>query len=429
MIKVEALEDEIAVAHERRYMAIRGYKQFNKEYRRVLKGEHDRRLGSDNPASRLHLLASIADVEVPLYVSNHSMLPIRRVVAEPGQDGPHGGDDTIEVTRKKGLMIPRDEVCVCLDCIAKEIDQRVTPTYRRRHHVRGGDWCAIHGTVLHRVTAGDPFSERPDYWRDAGMIEPLETCFAQLPDRGWFSRYTEISMALLARKRPASTYHLQSALSDRATSLGLRKAAQGSKPLVSDLFLDSVPRVWADRHVPGFHMKRKGIFFPRMDMMVRHYRLVWPGDSYAMVLATLFENSREALDLLEKADSPVEVPAAGVVRRMGEHFWHGGVWKTYIACRGNIKEVATRLGLSREHVGSVMSSLGLPGLQKKGMHRRWNALVRFGEGSSLEQACVAEGVSPDEFQAILRQCAARVVTAARLAGFGPSGESCVDKAA
>lgn len=415
MIKVAPFADELAHAHERRYMGFRGFRVVNDAYRRAFAREREIRFPTAPGVPRLHLLASFGADDPGEYVAQHSMLPIRRVVAQGDDDGSFASEEMRKVVAKKGLLIPKRDVCLCFDCVEEVDKNRERPTYLRRHHFLGGNWCPKHGGVLQRVLAEDPLSRAPCWWREKGQTEPLRAEIANLGSNPWLTRYTAISISLLSRPRPASAYLLQRALSGRM------RTQYAKVPLVSDLLLRMVPREWADTNIEGFSAKRQGAPFSKIDSLIAQCRTAWPGSSYAMVLATLYEDVEEAVRTVDRCnrlsgDSTIPPKPS---RSSTTKYWHGEAWMAYLDSGGSHKVLANRLGETEKNVAFWMKKLGLPGLQKNGQHRLWNALVRYGDGQSIADSAKAEGIPREELESILRTCAARAVHAARHAGFGP----------
>lgn len=251
---------------------------------------------------RLHALALSAQVAPMEYARAHSMLPSHRVAAKAGQIAPHGSEAAVSFSRLLGMETQKKGGYVCLDCIADDLATARFTWFRRAHHLTGVDWCWEHGTALSWVDSTNPFDSVPHLWRSDGKTKPMQVHQATLPKDGLVRRFVDIAIGLLSRPRPVSCTVLNGALAIRARKLGLRISEKGAAPLVSDRLMDQADADWLVG-VGSMENKRRGTFHNRIDIITKSPSVAGAGESYALVLATLFDSAQDALAVVSDADS------------------------------------------------------------------------------------------------------------------------------
>jgi hypothetical protein len=425
-IIVEPRECELAVAHEGRRMLVLGCRSRAEHFKQIQTAALAQ--GITWPVPRLHLLALTCNVQPHAYAVSHSMLPSLRVATKASDTKHHGSADTINLSRRLGMLTQRAGAYVCPACIEEDVGGTYKHSwFRREHHLVGVDWCPSHHIALHRVEDPNPFDNVPQSWLNEGRTTRLQTDHHHMLEGGFIARYVAIAVTLLNRSRPVSCTALNLAISEKAKALGLRVSETGQRPLLSDRLIKMADAGWLQRHLPGIAGKPKGQVFRRIDMVASNQSVPGTGDAYAFALATLFDSCDEAMRTVLSADTAKNAGGATLnkhaAKRRGNDFWHGQIWMQYLQCDGSHAELARRFGMDRSHLTTKLNSMGLPSLSGLENSPKWRAILRFSDGASIEEACAAEQVETKTLNDLIRTCAVRAVTAARsiLAQHRPSG--------
>jgi hypothetical protein len=415
LIEVEPMLDELAAAHEGRRMFLLGCNSRSEHLRRM---RAEITAESPKEVPRLHLLAMVSGMDSSAYALAHSMLASQRVASLQGQDSVHGTPESAAFSKRWGMQAQREGAYVCNHCIDEDLSRHPFSWFRRSHHLIGVDWCPEHGSALHKVDAPRPFDALPNNWRDENRTSPVTAFQARLPADGFYRRYVEIALGLMSRERPVECGALNAAIGDRARELGLRVSLKGRGKLLSDRLMELTDPRWRAMHFAGLGEKMPGEYFSRIDRVGGYLAITGTGDGYACALACLFDSSIDALGLVESADVNGQTiptrPKQEKGKPRGVDFWQGAIWEPYIECNGNHSVLAKRLGLSRSHLTHMMVSIGLPSLRGTHAHPGWRAMIAFGNGMSLQDACAAEKIDMEEVEQLLRVCIARAVSAANI---------------
>ncbi len=198
----DPMPDELAIGHGNRLAILNGQGKISNLIP-ILHGKFQQH-GVDIPGfSTLDLLANAVGMSTPAYTVEHSMLPVLRVTAQPGNEFIHGSCEGIRLNRRLGMLIPRKFSCVCSICINEDLEKYGYSYYRRSHHLNGVDWCPKHGEVLKRVNSEKPFTNFPHVWHREKRVEPLATCSHHIDETPELvRRYSEISLTFLKQSKP-----------------------------------------------------------------------------------------------------------------------------------------------------------------------------------------------------------------------------------
>ena len=422
MIEVVPATDELALSHETRRMILTGCSS-RQAHLRLLKQELGDKISAEQNSPRLALLALASGMAPEDYACSHSMLAVQRVAARNGLLHEHGSPMSASFTSRLGMLPQRAGAYMCHTCVDEMLaGPRKVSWYIRSHHLVGVDWCATHGTVLDRVDARRPFDQLPHHWREAGKTKPVDASHDDVPTSAFLARYISLLQHLLSRRRPVSCQALNRLIANRAKTLGLRTSNKGQRPLLSDRLFELADHRWLCRHIPGAIGKRRGEFFGRIDMIATSYSVAASGDAYAMALTAAFDDVSEAIEAVQGADCPEarSTPSfdAPVVKRMSPQFWHGDIWPLYLQHEGSARKIAAALNMDRTYLGSKLAEIGLPSLHQSKESGLWRSFLRFRNGSTLTDACIAEGVAIAALEQLLRTCSARVAHAVKAASVG-----------
>ncbi len=424
MITVEPMLDEPAIAHEWRRMHILGCDS-RKEHLDQMRQQFQGAFEDGREISRLQLLALASRMDTVGYAHRHSMLAALRVTSFPGEAKPHGSGDNDFYTSRLGMQVQRDGGYFCNDCVDEDLSGKFqTSWFRRAHQLIGVDWCHRHGGLLQKVESPSPFDGLPHHRRAEGQATQLNSCCKHLPADGFLRRFVDVAVGLLDRPSPVSCLALNQIISDRAKDIGLRGSQAGTRPLVSDRLLDLTDHDWLQRHIAGFEGKVRGTKFSRVDMIVTRHVRPAPGDGYALVLSTVYDTAKEALEALDTAELRERgeklKPRTTVVRRYGSEFWQAPVWADYLACDGLPSQMAAKLQLRPSQMAGLLTQIGLPSLVGVQADRHWEALLSFAEGEPFQVAFTSAYPESQSLESLLRltagPVAAAVAVVARRAG-------------
>jgi hypothetical protein len=360
-------------------------------------------------SAQVDLLAKASALSPEEYIRKHSMLAAFRVAARPDACFPH--DDSVVPSRKlHGVIAPRAGGFACLACIEEDVKTKGYSWFRRQHQLIGVDWCAVHGSTLHSVQHVAPFSKPPHVWRRLGLLRPLDACVETLSETApLIQRYVAFALHHLQRSTPWSCSVLKRTLGRAAATYGLRVAALGSKPALSDHVLSLAPRKWIAQHFHGLAEKLPLAYFSRVDDLLASGTPA-AGDSYILAMAALYPSVESALiELRGEGATPERNPP--VRRSLGRAFWHGGIWERYLHHRGDLSALAAELEIHRGDLGQRMASIGLPHLPAIAMAPLGAAIEDFGSGMSISEACNKHDVLAEDLEDALRLGAARLIRA------------------
>lgn len=419
-ITVTPKPDELAAGHEGRHMLTLGARS-RAEHMGMLRSQVESlSLPSDVP--RLHLLAYVSGLSTKDYAGRHTMLPVLRVAAKSGQTHEHGSEAAISVDGRNGMLTQRRGAYICRRCVDDDLrSAHAMSWFHRAHHLIGVDWCPVHGEPLHRVEAVDPFAEVPHSFLESQRSPASIGDVTSAESDGFSTRYVQIAVELLKRRRPVNCTAINNILAERARELGLRVCETGRRPLLSDRLLEIADHRWLERHWPGLQSKAVGQSHGRIDQITFARTIPGTGDAYALALTTLYDDAASALAQLARADT--DLCAAAHVSESARQrtstgkdstYWRGTVWTEYLACRGSHARLAERLGMDRTHVNGRLRAMGLPSLTHAANDRAWHALVRISQGATSADACAEAGADPAELDALVRTCSAQAVEAYRI---------------
>lgn len=414
--RIEPMPGELVSAHEGRMSYFIGVKN-RKEFDCWLKQKLARTSPTQVGLSRVAQLAAACEMSAIDYARQHSLLGVLRAVARTHSLGPHGAPQGEAFTRRMGMVNQKDAAYLCMQCVAEDLKRMKFSWFRRTHHLRGVDWCPNHKAPLVKVVAKDPWSKLPQDWVQSGAIEPETLCTGRNGITPFEERFSDIACTLLQNSGPFDVDNIREILVARADHFGLRTCANGIRPLVSDIVWKQAPKHWLDQHLPEMKAKSAGTFLNAIDKGVSQRNIGISGFGYTTILASLWETSEDSNRVLFELGQavPLKPPRERqVTRKMGEAYWQGEIWNSYIENKGRFSAMAKQLGLTAATLRWRMSQLGLPVLSDVGNSPKWRAFLRVESGEDISEACAAERVQLPEVMSLIRQSCARVATAARI---------------
>lgn len=356
--------------------------------------------------SRLNQLARFAGMPLQNYVKQHTLLPAIEF-AVVGDRTFTGGDleqPTQKGRRARASLTQRTEAYLCPQCVKEDLDHWHFSWYRRQHHLVGVDWCAVHGVVLHQITAEDPYSMPPDSRMALGQTKELPAPAQRLPKDGSLARYVEVINAVLDKDIPYGAAELNQLLAERATALGMRVSQKGRKPLFSDLVQQHFPAPWLNRVLPQMEQKVANQFLVGVDNVLKFRYFAYGAPTYAILMAILFPSVSDAYahcsgtpqGILASEKSRAEVSCNDRLQSS----------KYLAVLEGFAKSISKLADATDADMAALRRRILHVGIDAKnagaGEEKHFRILARFGNGEPLEDVCRSEDAQVHEIQEILR---------------------------
>lgn len=408
------MPDELAIGHAVRLAILNGLQTYQRLIL-ALRAQTSTESGARKTIPVLYLLAKAVGMPEQSYAARHSMLAALVATASKGKDVVFGSPETCNLTRLFGMRTPRKYICICTKCVASDLDALGFTYYRRAHQLTGVDWCLEHGDRLKKIQSEEPFSKLPDYWDAQGLTEPLETCsetFEEASD--YVVRYVKIMLSLSKRETPTTVNLANSMIIARARECGFRASLKGRKPLLSDQILAMAPNSWLVGNFPEeLTAKIHNGYVWRIDSLAKSKRYAGSCESYALVLAALFDSSDLASKSFQSPPAEPEIArSAKAPKKLGKDFWNGHeLYSIYVQSHGIHSGVAERLQIPHARASGMLTEVGLLSLWGRDSRPVWLAFRDFARGLSIEAACTQRGVDAEELEALLRMSSKRVSNA------------------
>lgn len=400
------LPDELAHGYVGRIRAVNALPHFNSA---IALAETIFLNGAQAPskARRAYATAKAAGVTLEQFCQQHTLMPFLRVTTNISPDLVHGAPEGITLLEKSAFRLASKWRMACPNCIHEDILFWGFSYWRRRHQLPGVLWCDKHRVGL--IAIDQEFDVCP--WIPSGSpgthtLDILADCL----ENPVINRYVEIVSGFLELRRPLSFSEAAKKLSLRAQEKGIRVSAQGRRPVLSDVALNSVPTIWLSTLCPGVETKKPGERFPAIDRVLLHEGLP---QARALALALMFDSAEEALSYWrgplaeDKGDDDENALC-------GQDFWNSKkVLNIYVKSEGNHSETARVIGVHSRRVSGELGRCGLPSLSGIQLETTGKALLAFFEGLSLTEACAIHGAELRVCEGLIRQGGARLAAALR----------------
>lgn len=363
----------------------------------------------ENPgkAKRVVALARASGMSLEEFCQHHTLMPFLRLATVIDTEIPHGSHVRLGLVGKSGLRLAAPRSMACPECIKEDLSYWGFSYWRRRHQLTGVPWCDKHQVALFNTGGSFEICPSAHY---GFRHEKVASDFQEILENPVINRYVEIVSGFLDFTKPLSCAQASNKLSRRAQEKGIRVAKNGGRTNLSDIALDSVPIKWLADILPGIDAKKRGEFFPALDIVVRHGGLP---HAHALVLALLFDSPEEALkywnaSLLDDSSQSEEDAFNG------QNFWNSRkVFSAYVKSRGNRSEVGRVLSCHSRRVSGELDRAGLPSLANVDLETTGRALLAFYNGQPLSGACVMHGANYTTCEDMIRQAGARFAEALR----------------
>lgn len=403
ILRPEVLPEEYAPGYEGRVMRLNGMADPKLAIQSLM--EWAGHAGtSRRDFSTVELLAKVADVEAAQFVRAHTVLPLRRAVVAVLPQIEHGCTSQRSLLWSMALRDSRPGAYLCTQCMQEDIGFHGMSYWRREHQMPGLYSCTKHDKPLGYVDAPNAFLQPPSTFYDSHQAIDSRW-LSKLERSGPVQRYLSITADLLARSRPIDERDVSRAAKARATQLDLH-TGRGvvERRLVSDLIKERFDAAWLASVVPGLVEKRVGEIWSSVDGALSGKRMGISSTVYAIVFASLFESSDEAINAMLAPSPPDSAKARGCttsVEVSGQQ-----LRDAYIACRGCHAAVARQLGLSTYGARRRLQEEGLPNLGGTASTSTRNAAAAvFIEGVSIDQASKVHSIDRADLERLLIQSA------------------------
>lgn len=402
-IRPEVLPEEYATGYKGRVMTFNGMTDPKLAMNALMEWSGNAGT-SRRDFSTVELLAKLAGVDVAHFVRAHTALPLRRAVVATLPEVEHGCTSQRSLLWSMALRDSRPGAYLCTQCVQEDIGFHGMSYWRREHQLPGLYSCTKHRQPLGYVDAPNAFLHPPStFYESHAALDALWV--TNLERSGAVQRYLSITADLLARAKPLDEREVSRAAKARATQLDLH-TGRGvvERRLISDIINEHFDSAWLASVIPGLVDKPAGVFLSSVDGALSGKRKGISSTVYAIVFATLFESSDDAINaMLAKAPSD-HVRTRGFdasVEVTGEQ-----LRDAYIEGRGCYSTVARKLGMSSYAVRKRLQEEGLPNLGGTASQAVRNALAAvFIDGSSIDQASSACDVDRADLERLLIQSA------------------------
>lgn len=306
MIHAELMPDELALGLLGRLRALNGW-----EGRRmaVATGHLRDALDSDglttDGLTNTGLLALAAGMPTAQFVRFHTLLPFRFVASDFGAHVPYGSPSSAGTEQVYGLALPTGRLFACRACASEDVDRWGFSWYRRAHQIPGLEWCERHLMPLSRIDDDDPSGELPHTWFERGAVRDVSGRTLGLHcQKGALRRYLSVCSALLDREAPADSKALNRKLKTRANALGMGVDSEKHESKLKTAISTFADQDWISEHFPDIQ-KGERIAETRLGRLLRDPRAVAQGADYGLLIALLYDDVDEAMDLLFGIRKPV----------------------------------------------------------------------------------------------------------------------------
>lgn len=354
--------------------------------------------------STVELLATVAGVDAAHFVRAHTTLPLRRAVVATLPEVEHGCTSQRSLLWSIALRDTRPGAYLCTQCVEEDVDFHGMSYWRREHQLPGLYCCTKHGLPLGYVETPNAFLLPPSTFY--GSHHAVDFRWVKKLERSDnVQRYLSITADLLARSKPLDERDVSRAAKARAMALGLHTGRGAVEhQLVSDLVKERFDAAWLASVVPGLVEKRVGEFWSSVDGALSGKRMGISSTIYAIVFASLFESSDEAINAMLAPSPPDSVKARGCTTVF--EVTDQQLRDAYVECRGCHSAVARQLGLSTYGARRRLREEGLPNLGSTASPSiRDAAAAVFIEGFSIDQASKAHSIDRADLERLLIQSA------------------------
>lgn len=242
-------------------------------------------------APMMHVLAEHFESTPNEVAFGHTLLPIQRAISSHAGTKREEISVAIHLGSYKISANPQRYARSCIECTKADLDAGRTSYWRRIHNIHTIDWCLEHQIPLMQFSPA-AFEMLPVDAIKLHISEP-NTIPSAMASNAVLGRFSELLRRWLGRKNAFSRDALDKVIRVGCRQHGLGYWRWGVQPFVSDLAREVLPRDWLIGHWPEVANKTPGAFVIQLDGPTRCKEFTYPGPTYALILAILFESVDE----------------------------------------------------------------------------------------------------------------------------------------
>lgn len=358
----------------------------------------------------LELLGLVAGQSSEAFASSHSTLPIRRAITSYFPGLAHGSLERRSLLLHSGITLARPGAYFCADCTRADMLFHGISYWRRDLQLPGRLWCQLHDTPLFYVEDDDAFSKAPSTLFDSAEQVPI-AWVEEAKDNEFVKRYLDIVAGLITRPRPIDVRSAAYALRQRSIDRNLQSCdGPVKKALLSDLIVESFPRLWLATIVPTLLEKSHKQLLRKVDGVLytnTSVSSVWP---YILAASVLFDSADSALNAIFNGE--VCASRYGVRTKHKAEISESDLLSAYAYFEGSHAAISRSIGLDRKETTRRLHSMGLPALGLC-FHSQPIRAARafFLERKSHAESAKLGAMSPDEFDQLLRSVGPNLIRA------------------
>lgn len=377
---------------------------------------------SHKERSCLELLGLVAGQSIESFAGSHSTVPVRRAITSFFPELAHGSLERRSLLRFSGTALARPGAYFCADCTRADILFHGISYWRRDLQLPGRLWCQLHDTPLFYVEDDDAFSKAPSTLLDSAEQVPI-AWVDEAKDNEYVKRYLDIVAGLLTCPRPIDARAATYALRQRSVDRDLQRCdGPVKKALLSDLMIESFPRLWLASIFPTLLEKSHKELLRTVDGVLfksTSASSVWP---YILAASVLFDSADSALNALLSGD--VCASRSAVCTKNIAEISESDLLSAYIHFEGSYAAIAKRIGLNPKETTRRLHAMGLPALELSFHSQPIRAARAFYlERKSHAESAKSGNMSPDEFDQLLRSVGPNLIRALKGMRLGQSSAS------
>lgn len=351
---------------------------------------------SGRELSRIKLLAMVAGMELPVFATQHTTLPLRRGITSYQPDLPHGCESNRSMLWTSGMRTARTGAYFCANCAREDLNFHGQSYWRREHQIPGLLWCPKHSTSLWYMDDEAAFLLPPMSLINSAHSVDAEWA-EEMAGNETVQRYVQICSSLMVRTSPLAVKAVRGVLQARASSLGFQTHSRSvNGPLLSDEVIRRCGRTWLATVLPALADKPEGILLNQLDGVLYLATSASGTGAYALACAVLFDSADAAINALT---NPMTISSEGR-RRRKITLSQEELIDAYVQSLGNHAKVASLLGVSVPTVATRLKKAGLPHLAQKNMLKL--AVAFYLEKRSLPESMALAGISQEALDTLIR---------------------------
>lgn len=353
---------------------------------------------SRHEVSTLELLSKVAAIELPLFVRQHSTLPLRRGITSYQPELLHGSEENRSMLWTTGMRLARTGAYFCAECVHEDQSFHGQSYWRREHQIPGLLWCPKHTTPLKYVEDESAFLRPPaEYLYHCQSV--AETWALEALGNKAIQRYLEISSGLMERASPLDVKRVSVLLKEKASAFGFQTHGGTVKsPLLSDAVVNEFGRPWLATVLPALADKPTGVFLSQLDGVLFLKTSASSVSAYILACAVLFDSADAALNALQSLQADIKK-----CRQRSSGLERAELVEAYVQARGNHSVAASLISASKPTVIARLRAIGLPNLIESPTRSSVRAAIAFFlENRSLAESAAIGGMGQDAMEDLLR---------------------------